>query len=109
MSTTTVARDSSKSSTDSLLLEIIRNGFSTVADEMALILMRSAHSMIVRDSMDYSTAICDAEGRIVGQGLTTPMHLGRFYDAMRHLIAQFEGNIQPGDIYIGNDPYLASG
>lgn len=96
-------------SIDSLLLEIIRNGFSTVADEMALILMRSAHSMIVRDSMDYSTAICDAEGRIVGQGLTTPMHLGSFYDAMRHLIGQFEGRIREGDLYIGNDPYLASG
>ena len=96
-------------STDSLLLEIIRNGFSTVADEMALILMRSAHSMIVRDSMDYSTAICDAEGRIVGQGLTTPMHLGSFYDAMRHLIGQFDGRIREGDLFIGNDPYLASG
>jgi len=109
MSTTMMGRGGSKNSTDSLLLEIIRNGFSTVADEMALILMRSAHSMIVRDSMDYSTAICDAEGRIVGQGLTTPMHLGSFYDAMRHLIAQFEGSIKPGDLYIGNDPYLASG
>ena len=54
MSTTMMARDSSQNSTDSLLLEIIRNGFSTVADEMALILMRSAHSMIVRDSMDLS-------------------------------------------------------
>lgn len=94
---------------DSLRLEIIRNGFSTVADEMALILMRSAHSMIVRDSMDYSTAVCDPQGRIVGQGLTTPMHLGSFYDAMRHLIGQFEGRIAEGDLFIGNDPYLAAG
>ena len=98
-----------KNSVDSLTLEIIRNGFSTIADEMALILMRSAHSMIVRDSMDYSTAICDTEGRIVGQGLTTPMHLGSFYDAMRHLLDQFDGCIRPGDLYIANDPYLASG
>jgi N-methylhydantoinase B len=98
-----------QNSVDSLTLEIIRNGFSTVADEMALILMRSAHSMIVRDSMDYSTAICDTEGRIVGQGLTTPMHLGSFYDAMRHLINQFDGCIRLGDLYIANDPYLASG
>lgn len=94
---------------DSLLLEIVRNGFSTIADEMALILMRSAHSMIVRDSMDYSTAVCDWEGRIVGQGLTTPMHLGSFYDAMRHLIGQFRHVFRPGDIFIGNDPYLAAG
>jgi N-methylhydantoinase B len=94
---------------DPLLLEVIRNGLDTVADEMALILMRTAYSAIIRDSMDYSTAVCDAEGEIVGQGLTTPMHLGSFHDAMRHLITAFEGNIAEGDIFIGNDPYLASG
>jgi N-methylhydantoinase B len=60
---------------DPLLLEVIQNGFSTVADEMALILMRSAHSMIVRDSMDFSTAVCDAEGRIVGQGGTSSRNM----------------------------------
>lgn len=94
---------------DPLTLEIIRNGFETVADEMALILMRTAHSTIVRDSMDYSTAVCDPHGRIVGQGLTTPMHLGSFYDTMRHLIEQFAGKIHEGDLFIANDPYLASG
>ncbi len=95
--------------TDPLLLEVIRHGFDTVADEMALILMRTAYSAIIRDSMDYSTAVCDAEGQIVGQGLTTPMHLGSFYDAMRHLIVQFAGDIHEGDLFIANDPYLASG
>lgn len=98
-----------KPGTDPLLLEVIRNGLDTVADEMALILMRTAYSAIIRDSMDYSTAVCDAEGQIVGQGLTTPMHLGSFYDAMRHLIVQFEGDIGEGDLFIANDPYLASG
>lgn len=95
--------------TDPLLLEVIRHGFDTVADEMALILMRTAYSAIIRDSMDYSTAVCDAQGQIVGQGLTTPMHLGSFYDAMRHLIVQFAGDIHDGDLFIANDPYLASG
>ncbi len=95
--------------TDPMLLEIIRNGLDTVADEMALILMRTAYSAIIRDSMDYSTAVCDAEGQIVGQGLTTPMHLGSFFDAMRHLIDQFAGDIHDGDLFIANDPYLASG
>ena len=95
--------------TDPLLLEVIRNGLDTVADEMALILMRTAYSAIIRDSMDYSTAVCDAEGEIVGQGLTTPMHLGSFHDAMRHLIREYDGDIRDGDIFIGNDPYLASG
>jgi N-methylhydantoinase B len=94
---------------DPILLEVLRNAFEAIADQMALILMRTAHSPIVRDAMDFSTALCDASGRNLAQGLTTPMHLGSFYDAMRHLIGQYEGRIAPGDVFIGNDPYLASG
>ena len=94
---------------DPILLEVFRNAFEAIADQMALILMRTAHSPIVRDAMDFSTALCDASGRNLAQGLTTPMHLGSFYDAMRHLIGQYEGRIAPGDVFIGNDPYLASG
>lgn len=94
---------------DLALLEIIKNGFEAVADEMAIILMRTAHSPIVRDAMDFSTALCDPYGQNIAQGLTTPMHLGSFYDAMQNLIGQYEGDINEGDIFIGNDPYIASG
>jgi N-methylhydantoinase B len=94
---------------DPILLEVFQNGFETVADEMALILMRTAYSPIVRDSMDYSTALCDPAGQTLAQGLTTPMHLGSFYDAMRHLIGEYEGRVKPGDVFIANDPYAASG
>jgi N-methylhydantoinase B len=94
---------------DPIVLEVIKNAFDTIADEMALILMRTAHSPIVRDSMDFSTAICDAEGRSLAQGVTTPMHLGSFYDAMTFLIKTFKGDLNPGDIFIGNDPYAAAG
>jgi N-methylhydantoinase B len=94
---------------DPIRLEVLRNAFDTIADEMALILMRTAHSPIVRDSMDYSTALCDAQGRTLAQGVTTPMHLGSFFDAMEHLIDRYRGNVHPGDIFIGNDPYAASG
>ena len=94
---------------DPILLEVFRNAFESSADQMALILMRTAHSPIVRDAMDFSTALCDASGQNLAQGLTTPMHLGSFYDAMRHLIGQYKGRIASGDVFIGNDPYLASG
>ena len=94
---------------DPVRLEVLKNGFDTIADEIALILMRTAYSSIVRDSMDYSTAICDAQGRTLAQGLTTPMHLGCFYDAMCALMNRFEGDFNPGDIFIGNDPYVAGG
>ena len=98
-----------RSDLDPILLEVFKNGFEAVADEMALILMRTAHSPIVRDAMDYSTALCDPTGQTLAQGLTTPMHLGSFYDAMRHLILQYDGRVAPGDIFVGNDPYAASG
>lgn len=94
---------------DPIRLEVLKNGFDTIADEMALILMRTAHSPIVRDSMDFSTAICDAQGRTLAQGVTTPMHLGSFYDAMRFLIDRFGTDIHPGDLFIANDPYAAAG
>ncbi len=94
---------------DPILLEVFKNGFEAIADEMALILMRTAHSPIVRDAMDFSTALCDAQGQNLAQGLTTPMHLGSFYDAMRQLITDYAGDIAEGDVFIGNDPYLASG
>src|SRR3954464_14179303 len=94
---------------DPVLLEVLKNGFDTIADEMALVVMRSAYSSIVRDTMDYSTAICDAEGRTLAQGPTLPMHLGSFHDARQHLIGQYAGRVRAGDVYIGNDPYLASG
>src|SRR4051812_3839765 len=98
-----------RSNIDPIRLEVLRNAFDTIADEMALILMRTAHSPIVRDSMDYSTALCDAKGRTLAQGVTTPMHLGSFFDAMDHLIERYRGDVHPGDIFIGNDPYEAAG
>ena len=94
---------------DPIRLEVLKSAFETIADEMALIVLRTSHSSIVRDSMDFSTAICDAEGRTLAQGLTNPGHLGSFYDAMRHVIRQYAGRIYPGDVFIGNDPYAASG
>jgi len=94
---------------DSITLEVIQNALSSIADELALVIMRSAYSNIVRDSMDYSTAVCDHQGRTIAQGLTTPVHLGSFPDAMRNLIGQFGGKMAAGDIFIFNDPYGSGG
>lgn len=94
---------------DPALLEVFKSAFDTIADEMTMIILRTAYSTIVRDTMDYSTAICDGRGRTLAQGLTTPLHLGSVHDAMEHIIRQFEGRVSDGDIFIGNDPYVASG
>lgn len=94
---------------DPFQLEVIKNSFDAIADDMALTLMRTAHSGIVRDSLDFSTALCDAEGLTLAQGICTPMHMGSFYDAMRNLLRQYEGRIDPGDTFIFNDPFAAAG
>jgi N-methylhydantoinase B len=94
---------------DPFQLEIMKNCFDAIADDMALTLMRTSHSGIVRDSLDFSTAICDPEGQTLAQGVCTPMQLGSFYDAMRKLIAEWQGRIGPGDVFIFNDPYAAAG
>ena len=94
---------------DPITFEVIANALSSSADEMALTIMRSAYSPVVRDSMDYSTALCDRTGRVVAQGLTLAVQLGAFPDAMRHLMEQFDGDMNPGDIFVFNDPYGSGG
>lgn len=94
---------------DPITLEVIRNGLSSIADEMALIIMRSAYSPVVRDIMDYSTGLCDPQGRIIAQGLTLPIQLCSFPRVMRFLKERFGNDMAPGDIFITNDPYGSGG
>ena len=76
---------------------------------MALTLMRTSHSGIVRDSLDFSTALSDATGQTIAQGVCTPMHLGCFQDAVSKVIQDYEGKIYPEDVFIFNDPFVAAG
>ena len=55
-----------KLSIDPITLEVVQNALSSIADELALVIMRAAYSNIVRDSMDYSTAVCDFSGKTIG-------------------------------------------
>ncbi len=91
--------------TDPLTLEVIKNALSSVADEMALMVMRSAYSPVVRDTMDYSTALCDRHGQVIAQGLTLAVQLGTFPTAMRYVLDEYGDSAQPGDVYVTNDPY----
>jgi N-methylhydantoinase B len=94
---------------DPVTLEVIKNNLDSIADQIALVLMRSAYSPIVRDSLDYSTGVCDRHGRFVAQGLTTALHLGSFPFAMANLMERVGATMKPGDVYIFNDPYGSGG
>lgn len=94
---------------DPITFEVIKNGLDSITDQMALVLMRTAYSPIVRDSLDFSTAVCDREGRMAAQGLLTALHLGSFPFAMRNLVARWGGRMKRGDIFMFNDPYGSGG
>ena len=94
---------------DPITFEVVRNALSSIADEMALVVMRSAYSPVVRDSMDYSTAICDRHGQVVAQGLTLAVQLGSFPDIMTVLLREHGNDMAPGDVFIANDPYGSGG
>jgi N-methylhydantoinase B len=97
------------SEVDPITLEVVKNALASTADEMALVIMRSAYSPVVRDTLDYSTALCDRNGRIVAQGLTLAVQLGTFPTVMRYVLEELGPGAQPGDVYIANDPYGCGG
>ena len=89
---------------DPITFEVVKNALVSLADEMAITVIRTAHSQVVRDSMDFSTAICDARGRLVAQGLCLPLHLGAIPDAMEAVLARYKDSIHSGDVFVHNDP-----
>jgi N-methylhydantoinase B len=90
---------------DPITEELFRNAISAVGDEMVLTIYRTAYSGVLKNIMDYSAAICDAEGRLVAQGLSLPGHLCSIPEALRAVLRHFGDDISEGDIFINNDPY----
>jgi N-methylhydantoinase B len=90
---------------DPIEFELFKNALFGVADEMALTVFRTTYSGVLKDNMDYSTAMFDGAGVLVAQGLTLPGHLGSMPTAIAAVKAAFAGAVHPGDVYILNDPF----
>ncbi len=90
---------------DPITTDLVGHALGSIADEMALTIVRTAHSSNLTNSMDLSSALCDARARLIVQGLTLPLHLGSIPDCMDAVLQRFGNEIQPGDVYILNDPY----
>lgn len=90
---------------DPITFELVRNALTSIVDDMALTIVRTAYSNVVRDNMDFSTALCDRSGNLIAQGLTIPLHLGSVPDAMAAFFSAFGDDIAPGDVWIMNDPF----
>ena len=90
---------------DPIEFELFKNALFGIADEMALTVFRTTYSGVLKDNMDYSTALFDGGGVLVAQGLTLPGHLGSMPTAITAVKAAFEGQVFPGDVFILNDPF----
>jgi N-methylhydantoinase B len=90
---------------DPITFAVIKAALDTVADEMAYTVMRTARSPIVRDVLDYSATLCDAEGVIIAQAKTVALHLGAVPDAMAEVLKRYGDALEPGDVVVLNDPY----
>jgi N-methylhydantoinase B len=90
---------------DPIEFELFKNALFGIADEMALTVFRTTYSGVLKDNMDYSTAMFDGDGVLVAQGLTLPGHLGSMPTAIASVKETFAGDIHPGDVYILNDPF----
>ncbi|HIP66201.1 MAG TPA: hydantoinase B/oxoprolinase family protein [Pyrodictium sp.] len=91
------------------LHEAIWHGLIYAAEEMGVILQQTAISPNIRDRLDFSCAILDPTGRLVAQAEHIPVHLGTMAVAGPLIVDRVlrEYSVEPGDIYITNDPYLA--
>ena len=92
-------------------LQVMWNRLLAVVEEQGQALIRAAFSPIVRECGDISAGVFDLQGRMLAQAVTgTPGHINTMAEAVKTLRARFElQDMKPGDIYLTNDPWIASG
>src|SRR5579871_584567 len=97
------AKRGERSRVDPTRLEIFKNIFHSVAEEMGAALRRSAFSPNIKERRDYSCAVYDADGRVLAMGDHMPVHLGSMPASVAAARAAFA--LEPGDIALLNDPF----
>ena len=93
----------SSAATDGIVLGLFASRIAAVSEEMGSLLGKAAFSPNIRDRLDYSCALFDQRGRLLGQATHIPVHLGSMAHAMAGLVGGFEW--QPGDMVVFNDPF----
>ncbi len=92
-------------------LQVVWNRLLAIVEEQAQTLMRTAFSSTVREAGDLAAGVFDRSGRMVAQAVTgTPGHVNTMAEAVGHFLERYPlDTMQPGDHFITNDPWLASG
>ena len=91
---------------DPITLEVLRNALEAVAQEMGAVLKLTAFSPNIKERMDASCALFDAQARLVAQAEHVPVHLGSMMRAVPPILAE-TGSLDPGDVVVVNDPFVA--
>ena len=92
-------------SCDPVMLEVFNNLFMSIAEQMGYTLQNTALSVNVKERLDFSCAIFDAKGSLIANAPHMPVHLGSMGESVRAVLRDNEGEINPGDSYVLNNPY----
>jgi len=90
---------------DPVLLEVFNNLFMSIAEQMGVVLQNSAYSVNIKERLDFSCALFDAEGRLVANAPHIPVHLGSMGEAVRSIIQRRGDRVRAGDAFALNDPF----
>jgi N-methylhydantoinase B len=92
---------------DPITFEVVNNALVGVAEQMAATILRTSYSTVIREMLDYSTAVFDLEGRIIAQSCRIPIHLNSMSRSLRTTLQETFPleEWQAGDIIVTNDPY----
>jgi N-methylhydantoinase B len=95
---------------DPITVEVIKNSLLYASEEMGIAVRNSAYSPNIKDRLDHSCAIFDAKARLIAQAEHIPVHLGSLPWGLRatlNAIASTGMQMQPGDMWVVNDPYIS--
>ncbi|MES2319669.1 MAG: hydantoinase B/oxoprolinase family protein [Pseudomonadota bacterium] len=90
---------------DPVMLEIFNNLFMSIAEQMGLRLQNTAYSVNIKERLDFSCALFDAQGKLIANAPHMPVHLGSMGESIKTVMIENAGKMRPGDVYMLNDPY----
>ncbi len=90
---------------DPIMLEVFNNLFMSIADQMGATLAKTAASVNIRERLDFSCALFDANGDLVANAPHVPVHLGSMSASVKSIYQANAQQIKPGDVFMMNDPF----
>ena len=90
---------------DPIVVSVIQHRLLAIVAEMGEAMLRTSYSQILNSSRDFSTAICDLDGRLIAQAEHVPIHVGALPFAAKAMTEFFGDDIHQGDVFLLNDPY----